>query len=116
MSATAVAQEFTAMLQAGDHHGAAAKFNDPKIVSIEAMDGPMARLEGTAALKAKSDWWETNHEVHSLTSTGPFLNGDQFAVVFEIDVTAKESGKRIQMSEIGLYTVAGGKIVEERFY
>ena len=32
-----------------------------------------------------------------------------------MDVTVKESGQRMQMDEIGLYTVRDGKIAEERF-
>jgi SnoaL-like domain len=110
-----VAKEFTEMLKANDHEGAAQKFNSPDIVSLEAMEGPMARVQGTAAVKAKSDWWYGAHEIHSATSEGPYINGDQFAVRFHIDVTEKESGKRTQMTEVGLYTVKDGKVVEEKF-
>jgi ketosteroid isomerase-like protein len=34
----------------------------------------------------------------------------------KIDLTVKESGERITMDEIGLYTVKDGKIAEERFF
>ncbi len=115
MTTADIAKAFTDMLKAGDHHGAAANFNSPDIVSMEAMDGPMARVQGTEAVKAKSDWWYANHEIHSATAHGPFVHGDQFAVRFNMDVTAKESGQRIQMEEVGLYTVKDGKIVEEKF-
>jgi hypothetical protein len=40
-------------------------------------------------------------------------------VVFSYDITPKAgpmAGKRVQMEEVGLDTVAGGKIVEEFFY
>ena len=116
MTATETAKEFTAMLKSGDHQGAADTFNSPDIVSLEAMEGPMARVQGTAALKAKSDWWFGAHDVHSISSEGPYINGDQFAVRFHVDVTNKESGERTQMTEVGLYTVKDGKVVEERFY
>jgi hypothetical protein len=36
-------------------------------------------------------------------------------VQYDIDVTDKESKKRIQMSEVGIYTVKDGKIVREEF-
>jgi ketosteroid isomerase-like protein len=107
---------FTDMLKAGDHEGAAAKFNAPDIVSIEAMEGPMARIEGTEALKAKSDWWYGAHEVHSVKTEGPYTNGDQFTVVFDMDFTTRETGQRMQAKEVGLYTMKGGKVVEEKFY
>ena len=111
-----IAAEFTAMLKAGDHEGAATRFNSPDIVSIEAMEGPMARIQGTAAVKAKSDWWYGAHEIHSASAEGPYVNGVQFSVIFAMDVTKKEDGQRIQMQEVGLYTVKDGKIVEERFF
>jgi ketosteroid isomerase-like protein len=111
-----IAAEFTAMLKAGDHEGAAMRFNAPDIVSIEAMEGPMARIQGTAAVKAKSDWWYGAHEIHSASAEGPYVNGDQFGVIFNMDVTTRETGQRMQMQEVGLYTVRDGKIVEERFF
>ncbi len=109
------AEAFTAMLKADDHAGAAKKFNAKSIVSIEAMEGPMARVEGAAAVKKKSDWWYANHTVHSVTTEGPYINGNQFAVRFAMDVTTKETGQRMQMQEVALYTIEKGKIVEERF-
>jgi limonene-1,2-epoxide hydrolase len=115
MTTAEIAKEFAAMLKADDHEGAMRKFHSPDIVSIEAMEGPMARVQGTAAVKAKSDWWFGAHEVHSFTSEGPYVNGDQFAMHFNVDVTEKESAKRVQMTEIGLYTVKDGKVVEEKF-
>jgi ketosteroid isomerase-like protein len=116
MSTRETADAFCALLKAGKHEEAAAQFNADDIVSYEAMEGPMAKLEGKAAVKGKSDWWNANHEMHGGSSEGPFVHGDQFTVVFDIDVTAKETGKRMQMREVGLYTVKGGKIVEERFF
>ncbi len=116
MTPTETANAFTAMLKSGDHQGAATKFNSPEIVSIEAMEGPMARVEGTAAVQAKSEWWYNAHEIHSVSAEGPHVNGDQFIVIFEMDVTEKATGKRTQMKESGLYTISGGKIAEERFF
>lgn len=116
MTTKETAEAFTAMLKAGDHEAAAAKFNADDIVSYEAMEGPMAVCRGRNAVKAKSDWWYANHEVHSATSEGPHVNGDQFLVHFTIDVTTKETGQRVTMKEVGLYTVRNGKIAEERFF
>lgn len=110
------AMAFAEMLKAGQHLEAAEKFNSPDIVSYEAMEGPMAVCRGTAELKAKSDWWYANHEVHASESHGPLVNGDQFLMRFSLDVTSKMTGQRMQMEEFGLYTVKDGKIVEERFF
>ena len=116
MSNNEAIKAFTDLLKAGDHQEAARRFNAPDIVSMEAMEGPMARVDGAAAVKAKSDWWYGAHEVHGATTEGPYVNGDQFAVRFSLDVTQKETGQRIQMQEVGLYTMRDGKIVEERFF
>jgi ketosteroid isomerase-like protein len=107
---------FTDLLKASKHEEAAAAFNAPDIVSIEAMEGPMARIEGAEAVKAKGEWWYANHEVHNVSTEGPFVNGDQFAVLFDMDITPKEAGKRMQAREVGFYTMKNGKVVEEKFY
>ncbi|MDJ0653166.1 MAG: nuclear transport factor 2 family protein [Xanthomonadales bacterium] len=116
MTTQEIAQTFTDLIKAGEHEKAAEQFNSPDIVSVEAMEGPMARLEGAAAVKEKNDWWFANHEIHSSEASGPYVNGDQFSIRMAIDVTSKENGERMQMDEICLYTLRDGKIVEERFF
>ena len=113
---TDVVQDFAAMLKRGEHIEAAAKYNADDIVSYEAMDGPMAVCTGKESVKQKGDWWYANHEIHSAVAEGPSINGDSFAMHFAVDVTAKTSGERMQMEEIGVYKVADGKIIEERFF
>jgi len=107
---------FAEMLKRGEHKEAAERFNGADIVSIEAMDGPMARVEGRDAVKAKSDWWYGAHEVHSAKADGPYVSGNQFVMRFDIDITVRETGERSAMAEAGLYTIRDGMIVEERFF
>lgn len=116
MTTAELAKTFTALLREGKHEEAAERYNADDIVSYEAMEGPMAVCRGKAAVKGKGDWWTANHEVHKMEVAGPFVNGEQFAVHFDIDVTVKESGARQAMTEVGLCTVKGGKVVEERFF
>jgi len=40
---------------------------------------------------------------------------DRFVVQYDIDVTDKNSKNRMQLSEVGVYTVKDGKIVREEF-
>lgn len=115
MSVADIAKQFTQALNEGDYPKAESFWSDD-IVSIEAMEGPMHEARGREAVHGKGEWWTANHEVHSFETHGPYLNGDQFALRFSIDVTRKQSGERVQMEEVGLYTVRSGKIVEERFY
>ncbi|MEO1000142.1 MAG: nuclear transport factor 2 family protein [Pseudomonadota bacterium] len=89
-------------------------------VSVEAAEqeggGPRV-TEGRDGIKGKHDWWAENFEVHGAAVDGPFLHGeDRFGVIFEMDATHKASGHRAAMKEIGIYTVANGKIVREEFF
>ena len=88
-----------------------------EIVSVEArsMDGGSPETHGIEGVRKKVDWWMNNMEVHSSKAIGPFVAHDRFVVQFEVDVTDKESSKRFQMSEVGVYTVKDGKIVREEF-
>ena len=88
-------------------------------VSIEAADfgGGNVVTEGRDAIKGKHDWWNGAMEVHDQKTDGPFLHGDnQFGVIYEIDATEKNSGQRMQMREVGVYTVENGEIVREQFF
>ena len=116
MTTEQIAKDFVALLKEGKHEEAAKTYNADDIVSYENMEGPMQVCRGKDAVKQKGDWWVTNHEIDEFTTEGPYLNGNQFAVDFYFDVTAKESGERRKMKEVGLYTVDNGKIVEERFF
>ena len=76
-------------------------------------------MTGIDAIRGKNQWWAENNEVHSCEVKGPFPHGDRFAVLYDMDVTAKAgpmSGQRIQMTEVGLYTVRDGKIAREEFF
>lgn len=87
-------------------------------VSVEAGGPPGQSREavGLDAIKAKGKWWAENHEMHSASVTGPWPHDDRFIVGFQFDVTPKATGKRMQMDEMGLFTVMNGKIVREEFF
>ncbi len=91
------------------------------VMSVEAFpmgpDGPA--VQGLVAVRGKSEFWYTNHDIHAMSAVGPFVNGDRFTVIFNMDVTAKAGpmgGQRMQGSEIALYTTANGKVVCEEFF
>ena len=89
----------------------------PDAESVEAMGPPGMDLvaKGVDAIKGKHAWWNENFEVHGGDIDGPYVNGDSFSVIFEIDATEKNSGQRTQMKEVALYHVKDGKIVREEF-
>ncbi|MEL6688411.1 MAG: nuclear transport factor 2 family protein [Pseudomonadota bacterium] len=91
----------------------------PDCVSVEALPGPNGReAVGIEAIKAKHDWWYNAFEEHSSSASEPFFHApDRFSVIFDMDVTEKESGQRMQMREVGLYTVdEAGLIIREEFF
>ena len=87
------------------------------IVSLEArtMDGSSPETRGIEGVHKKVEWWTNNMEVHSFKVSGPFVAHDRFVVQYDVDVTDKESQKRFQMSEVGVYSVKDSKIVREEF-
>lgn len=115
MTTQELAVAFTDLCKKGEFDAAGKKYWSDDIVSCEPMPGDMARIQGRAAVDAKGAWWYANHEIHSVKVEGPYVHGDQFVVRFTMDVTPK-GGARMAMDEMGVYTVAGGKIVEERFF
>lgn len=119
MTTQDIAQAVAALCKDGKFAEAAATWWADDVVSIEATPGDMAVVTGRAAAEAKTAWWAANHEVHGFAVEGPFVNGDQFTLIFAMDVTPKTGpmdGQRMEMREVGLYTLCNGKIAEERFF
>jgi hypothetical protein len=87
------------------------------IVSVEprSMENMPAEMSGLDQVRGKTQWFIDNHEVHDSKVSGPFVARDTFVVKFDIDVTDKASKKRMQMSEVGIYTVKDGKVSREEF-
>jgi limonene-1,2-epoxide hydrolase len=90
---------------------------DKDIVSVEAhgMSGGSPETRGIEGVRRKTDWWEQNMQIHSFQANGPFVAHDRFVVQYDADVTDKNSKQRMQLSEVGVYTVRNGKIVREEF-
>jgi ketosteroid isomerase-like protein len=116
MDTAAIANDFVKICATGNFDEAGEKYWSPDIVSIEPMPGDMQQARGLAAVKAKGEWWYANHEIHGVTVDGPYVNGNQFIVRFQMDITPKETGQRMQMDEMGIYDLVDGKIVRESFF
>lgn len=83
-----------------------------KFTSIE---GGMV-WQGRKAVQAKGDEFHSRNVVNACTCEGPYVGSTGFGVRFNIDMTDKASGQRVQMSELAVYTVKNGKVVEEQFF
>jgi hypothetical protein len=118
MTTREVADTLVKLCSAGKFHEATETLSSPDIVSVEAGAPPGGSREakGIAAVRAKGEWWTTNHEIHSASVEGPLVTGSHFAVVFKIDATFKPQGRRFSLEEVAVYKVADGKIVYEEFF
>jgi hypothetical protein len=124
MSAIEIGKQLVAFCQEGKGLEAVDALYDEKIVSIEAQgsDALPARMEGIEAVRGKNSWWYDNHEVHASLAVGPFCGQreNQFAVLFEMDVTFKPSSERSKLVEVALYTIAESgsseKVIQEEFW
>jgi limonene-1,2-epoxide hydrolase len=87
------------------------------IVSVEAqgMGGGSPETRGIDGVRGKVDWWVNEMEVHNCKVSGPFAAHDRFVVQYDLDVSNKKTKEKMQLSEVGVYTVKDGKIVREEF-
>lgn len=87
------------------------------VVSVEARpdENGSPETRGIDGVRGKVEWWLKAMETHSVKVHGPFVAHDRFVVQYDLDVTDKSSKKRMQLSEVGVYTVKDGKIVREEF-
>ncbi len=88
--------------------------------SIEAVVPPVRQFritKGRDAIKAKREDWLKTHEIQTLTADGPFVHPpNRFGVRFNAEVMQKDTGQRMNLSEIAIYSVEDGKIVLEEFF
>jgi ketosteroid isomerase-like protein len=116
-----IGKKLVELCRAGKEMEAINSLYAPNIVSIEAMQmGPTpARMEGIAAIREKTEKFMKDHEMHKREIDGPWPHGERFIVHFKYDVTGKSgpmAGKRMTLDEAALYTIKGGKIVQEEFF
>jgi len=114
-----IGNELVALCKEGKNAEAIDKLYSPEIVSVESTEGEgfPREMKGLEAVAGKGKWWAENHEVHSAQVEGPYFHGDdKFAVHFRFDVTSKPMSQRMDLDEVGIYTVNDGKIVREEFF
>ena len=117
MTTIEIANKLVEMCKQGKNREAKSLYAEDA-VSVEAFAPPgMDRVSrGLAAIRAKGEWWNANHEIQSATVAGPWPLDDKFIVGFKFEVTHKPSGRHITMEEMGLYSVQNGKIVREEYF
>jgi hypothetical protein len=115
MSTADAAKTFTELCRATKFEAAGKQFWADDVISIEPVSGDMHVKKGRRAVEDKGRWFMEHNKIHSCKVEGPFVNGDQFVLRFEMDVTP-EGKNRMTMREVALYTMENDKITEERFF
>ena len=110
-----VAAELTALWLAGEFRIAGERYWADDVISIEPdalRDG--AECRGIDAVRRKNLRWCSTHGIEDLSLDGPFVTGDHFALF--ADMLIAHAGRRTPHSEIAVFAVRDGKIVEERYF
>ena len=120
MSAREIGTKLVALCREGKNLEAIESLYADDVVSVEAAEGGgfPRTMTGKATVLGKGQWWEENHEIHEASVDGPFPHGDdRFAVIFHYDITSKPmNNARMELNEVGVYTVKNGKVVREEFF
>jgi hypothetical protein len=118
MTTYEIGKKYVELVKEGRREECLSTLFSPDAVSREAAEFPGRErtVKGLDALRAKSKSFLDNNEVHKSEVFGPYPNDDRFAVRFALDVTFKPNGQRRAIDEVGLFTVADGKIVREEFF
>ncbi len=114
-----VARAYTALLLAGQFTAAGDQFWAADVKSVEPREVPnvsAAEIAGIAAVRAKNARWFKTQHIDDLTIDGPFVTGNQFALFMDMMITNRADGDSHPFTEIGVFTVCDGRIVEERYF
>lgn len=116
MTTRDIAKKLVAYNRSGNYEACYQELYAPEAVSIENWGPAPERYEGMEAIVAKATGWkESVLEIHEVSCSDPLIADSSFAVTFTMDITYKDRGRSGKMTELAIYTVRDGKIVEEEF-
>jgi ketosteroid isomerase-like protein len=113
MTTKEIAQKFYEYCKEDNSEKVMEMYSDD-IVSIEEGESPMQICKGKQEIQKKIDWWNSTFESLEYSCHGPYINGDQFSLIFSMK-TKQKNGKVEEMQEVAIYTVKEEKVVEEKF-
>lgn len=118
MTTTEVAEEYVSLCRRGEFDEAMARFFSADHVRIESPDmiEPPAEIHGIEEIRESGRGFAGENEIHGFDVEGPFVGRNQFAVRFSIDTTSIQTGNRMTIRKLDLYTVDDGSIVRSEIY
>ncbi len=115
MTTQEIAKRVVELNRLGNHETIYRELYDVNAVSIENWTDTPERYVGLEAIGKKGEAWMADViEIHETSCSEPLVSDSSFAVTFYMDITYKSMG-RSKMTEMAIYTVKDGKIVQEEF-
>jgi len=117
MNTEQVAKRLVELCRKGEYEQAQKELYADDAVSVE-MEGAkgLGNAKGLPAILEKGRQFNAMLEaVHGSSGSDPVVAGNWFSVAMTLDATMKGRG-RVNMQEICVYQVRGGKIVREQFF
>lgn len=114
-----VACGYTAMLREGRFVAAGERYWSDDITSLEptALPGEQASVVcGIVATRNRCRARFRDVRVDDLSIDGPFVTGNQFALFVDMIIASGAGETGVSFTEIALYTVRRGRIIEERHF
>ena len=114
-----VARDFTALLRQGQFVAAGNRYWAEAVTSFEPCDLSTdipANVFGIDAARGKAQFRFGEGCVEDLGIDGPFITGDQFALFLDMLITDPATATARLFTEIAIFTVRDGQIIEERFF
>ena len=72
-------------------------------------------MRGKATVRAKNVQWLADNDEYEAAVSGPFVSPERFALVIGFDWTRRETGERVRMQEVAVYTVENGQVTRGEF-
>ncbi len=121
MSVEEIALELVSLCRNQKFTEAQEKFYAEDVISIEPhiaekTDQIHSELKGKEEVKKKRNKLHQLYEIHKLEISEPMVAGDFFTVKFYTESTHRMTGRKERNSEIALYFVQEGKIIQEQFF
>ena len=115
MTTQEIANRMVELNRTHDYETIYTELYSPDAISIETWDGESTTYIGLDAIRVKGDGWMASVvEMHETRCSTPLVADSSFALTFFMDITYKEGGRQ-SMTELAVYTVKDGKVVQEEF-
>ena len=118
MTTEHIAHRLVELCRQGKYEEAQKELYADDCVSIEpeGMPGGPGTVKGLPAIYEKGRQFHAMlEEVHGSSVSEPIIAGNWFSIALTLDATMKGRG-RVDMREICVYSVHGGKITREQFF